>query len=218
VTDFTILARIKDSEGNVVRKASEPYRLSGPLTDVERARKGDVLFFRAPELPPGRYMLEAAIHDAIANTSGARFVPFTVDGPGPSGALVSSLVLVSRSERAPAEAWPDDTNPLRSGDLLLYPRLGEPFVKNIDRSASFFVRMHVPKGVPPPTATLALVKNGQPAASVPLRLDAPNALGVIDHTAQFPLDSLPVGDYVLRLVVVVGRESIMREAPLRVVE
>jgi hypothetical protein len=41
---------------------------------------------------------------------------------------------------------------------------------------------------------------------------------MIDHVAQLPLNTISVGDYVLRLVVQAGGEPITREAPLRVVE
>jgi hypothetical protein len=217
VTDFTILARIRDAQGAVVRKASEPYRLSGPLADVDRARQGEVVFFRQPQLPPGSYMLEAAVHDAIANASGARFVPFTVYDAGPKGVVASSLLLVGRTERL-ADANPDDTNPLLAGDLLLYPRLGEPYHKGTDTAVTLFFRIKVPAGAPQPSATLVLLQNGRPAASVPIQLAAPDASGVIDHAAQLPLDGLPVGDYVLQLVVQVGTEPITRESPLRIVE
>jgi VWFA-related protein len=217
VTDFAVVARIKDAKGEVVRKASEPYRLGGRIADVERVRRAEILFYRQPELPPGDYMLEAAVHDAIADTSGARYIPFTVEAPAPGGLLVSSLILVARTE--PAEGIPaDDTNPLVSGDLLLYPRFGEAFHKGTDNVVSLFFRMKMPTGATAPSATLVLLKNGQPAASVPIQLAAPNAQGVIDHAARLPLESLPVGDYVLRLVVQSGGEPITREAPLRVVE
>jgi hypothetical protein len=55
-------------------------------------------------------------------------------------------------------------------------------------------------------------------APVPLQLAAPNAQGVIDHAAQLPLDSLPGGDYVLRLVVQAGGQQATREEPVRVEE
>ena len=52
-TDFTLMARVKDATGEIVRKGSQPYRLTGPAADRERTQKGEVLFYRQPELPPG---------------------------------------------------------------------------------------------------------------------------------------------------------------------
>ena len=64
-TDFTVLARVKDAEGEIIRKASQPYKLNGPAAQLEPAKRGDVLFFRQPSLPPGTYTLEAVVHDAL---------------------------------------------------------------------------------------------------------------------------------------------------------
>jgi VWFA-related protein len=214
-TDFTMFARIRDAQRVVVRKASEPYRLAVPIAALDRAQRGEILFFRQPELPPGSYMLEAAVHDALTNAAGARFVPFTVDAPGPQGLLVSSLMLVGRSERA-GDATADDSNPLLTGDVLLYPRFGEPYRKDADTTISIFFRMKVPAGVSTPTASLVLLKGNQQLASVPLLLAAPDASGVLDHTAQLPLDALPAGDLVLRLVVRTDAGDVSRDAPIRV--
>ena len=69
-------------------------------------------------------MLEAAIVDHMASTTGARFAPFTVFEPSARGLLVSSLVLVQRTEQAGTLKL-EETNPLVTGDMLVYPRLGD---------------------------------------------------------------------------------------------
>ncbi len=48
-TDFTLMARVKDASGEIVRKGSQPYRLTGPAADRERTQKG-----RSALLPPAR--------------------------------------------------------------------------------------------------------------------------------------------------------------------
>jgi hypothetical protein len=50
-TDFTLLAQLRDAAGEVVRRGSQPYRLSGPLADRDRAAAGEVIFYRQPTLP-----------------------------------------------------------------------------------------------------------------------------------------------------------------------
>jgi hypothetical protein len=159
-------------------------------------------------------MLETAVHDAIAGAAGARFVPFTMHAPSSHGLLVSSLVLVRRAEPV-GNTSPAEDNPLVSGGLLLYPRLGDPYRKSEDRAVSFFVRLKVstPTAV---TASLLLLANGQTLATVPVTLPAPNAEGVIDHMAHIPMDPLPVGDLTLRLLVKAGGDEEVRDVPLRV--
>ena len=124
---------------------------------------------------------------------------------------------MQRTERA-GDVKPDDANPLVTGDLLLYPRLGEPYRKSVDQAVSFFVRLKVPAGLAAPSATLALLRNGQPVATLPLPLQAPDARGVIDNTAQLPLEALPAGDFTLRLIVKGAGDEVVREVSFRVVE
>jgi hypothetical protein len=77
-TDFTIVARIVDARGTTVRKSSQPYRLAGLVRQMEQAKRGQILFFRQPQLAPGAYTLEAAVHDALSGRTGVRRAGFVV--------------------------------------------------------------------------------------------------------------------------------------------
>jgi hypothetical protein len=132
-TDFTILTRVLDGAGEVVRKGSQPYRLNGPREQVEAARAGEVLFYRQPSLEPGTYRLEVAVLDAFARRGTVERQTFTV--PPANGLGVSSLVVVGRGERV-AAGEQDADNPLYVGDVLVYPNLGEPITKTTGPSPS----------------------------------------------------------------------------------
>jgi VWFA-related protein len=215
-TDFTVLARIRDAAGDVVRKASEPYRLTGPAAQAEAAKRGDVLFFRRPDLAPGRYTLEYVVHDALAKRAGAGTAPVIVP-PARAGELqVSSLVIVRRSERVPA-AERDPDNPLYYRELLLYPNLGEPVSKAGEKALSFYFIV-VPGQGAPASASLELVQGGRAVGQVPLQLAAPGSDGRIQHVAQLPLSSFPPGEYEIRIVITQGNERQVRTAAFRVVE
>jgi VWFA-related protein len=99
-TDFSILARIVNARGEVVRKASQPYRLSGPADQIDAAKRGEVLFFRQPSLEPGTYSLEVAVHDALATRSSVHRSTFVVPETKSASLQVSSLVLVRRAPNA----------------------------------------------------------------------------------------------------------------------
>jgi VWFA-related protein len=212
-TDFSILARIVDSDEQVVRKSSEPYQLTGPAAEMEARRRGTVLFFRQPTLEPGRYTLEVVVHDALARRSGVQRVPFDVP---PSAALaVSSLVVVQRAEPAtPADR--EGNNPLRIGDVVVYPNLGEPLRKLRDQVVTFLVVAHAQGAVPP--ANLEVLQEGQPIAKAPMPLPAPDASGRIEHIAQVPLAAFAPGRYTLRLTVGEGTQRQVREAAFDVVD
>ena len=61
-----------------MRKGSQPYRLTGPAADRERTQKGEILFYRQPELPPGRYTVEGVVHDALGPRAGVVRMPLDV--------------------------------------------------------------------------------------------------------------------------------------------
>jgi VWFA-related protein len=208
--DFTILARIRDANGEVVRKASEPYRLSGPLGDKDKAQRGDVLFFRQPMLPAGRYTLDAVVHDALGKKAGVVSESFEV--PAGSGLAVSSLVVVGRGERV-ADPQPD--NPLYVGDVLVYPNLGEPINKT-EGAITLFLTV-VPVAGRTPSAELELLRGAEALAKVPLNFDAP-VNGRIQQLWRVPIDTLEPGDYTFRVVVADGQGREVRETSVRVVD
>lgn len=215
-TDFTILARILNSRGEVVRKASQPYRLSGPADQIDSAKRGEVLFFRQPSLEPGTYTLEVAVHDGLAARSAVH--RSTVIAPETkTGTLqASSLVLVRRAERVKPE-FRDKNNPLYMGDVLIYPNLGEPLRKSRDKIAAFFI-VATPAPGNAPQANVEVVQNERSVAKAPAALPAAGPSGRIEHIIQLPLERLPPGRYTVRLTMTQGSAREVRDATFTVIE
>ena len=214
-SDFSIVARIVDARGNVVRKSSQPYRLSGSADQIDRAKRGEVLFFRNPSLAPGRYTLEVAVHDALASRSGVHRATFAVPD-APRGSLqVSDLVLVGRAERV-ADAERKQDNPLYVGDVLVYPNLGEPIRRGRDKAITFY-SLILPAAGAAPSAELEVVR-GDSVTRLPVSLPAADAAGRIPYIAQIPIQPLTPGTYVLRLTVSQGERKEVRDATFAIVE
>jgi hypothetical protein len=208
--DFTILSRIRDANGEIVRKASEPYRLSGPLADKDNTQRGDVLFFRQPTLPAGRYTLDAVVHDALGKKAGVVSESFEV--PATGGLAVSSLIVVGRGERV-VDPQPD--NPLYVGNVLVYPNLGEP-IRKTDGAITLFLTV-VPVAGRTPSAELELLRGAETLAKVPLTFDVP-ANGRIQQLWRVPIDRLEPGDYTFRVIVADGSNRELRETSVSVVD
>jgi hypothetical protein len=210
-TDFTLLARVKNASGEIVRKGSRPYRLTGPAADRERAQRGEMLVYRQPELPPGRYTFEGVVHDALAARAGvARLMVDVHDATGPR---VSSLVIVSRTERLMSGEL-DAENPLQVRDRLIYPNLGEPLRRRRVDTVSFYLSI-VPSGPVPLEARLHIMQAGRVAAELPVPLDAVDASGRIQQVSQVPAGGLGAGDFQFRLVIKQGATQQVREATFR---
>jgi hypothetical protein len=209
--DFTILARIVNVDGRVVRSASQAYRLTGPIADVERAKAGEILFFRQPTLAPGRYILEVALHDALAARAAVQRTPFVVVDM--SSMQVSTLVLVQRAERIKPEEQRKD-NPLCVDDLLRYPNLGEPLQKSRQKSMGVFAVIAPAAGVAP-TATLRVLRDTTEVASMPAPLTREDG-GRLHALAEISLEKLPPGHYVVQLQVMQLDRREIRESAFEV--
>jgi len=211
-TDFTLMARVKDASGEIIRKGSQPYRLTGPAAERERTQSGEVLFYRQPELGPGKYTVEGVVHDALGLRAGVARMPFEV--PADGGLRVSSLVIVSRTERL-MNGELDADNPLQAGVRLIYPDLGEPLRRRRTDTVAFYVTI-VPSGPTLVEARLHILQAGHVVAELPVPLDAVDASGRIQQVSQMPAGGLGTGDYQFRLVVKQGTAQQVREAGFRV--
>ena len=162
-SDFVVMVRFKDQSGQVVQKMSQRYQLTGPLDQLERAKLGEVVFYREPELEPGVYGVEAIAFDALSQKASVRLSTLDQKKVDTDALRLSSLVIVRRGEKVP-EAERVQGSPLYVGDTLLYPNLGEPLVKGTDKELGFYLVVYPTQGAAPqpggPSATLELLQNG----------------------------------------------------------
>jgi VWFA-related protein len=215
-SDFEVLVRFVDQQGQIARKVSQHYEVNGPVSDIERAKLGEVIFYREPELPPGVYTMESVVHDAPSGKSSVRFSTVEVPPASPGKLRISSLVLVKRVEKVPEKDRRRDT-PLLVGDVLLYPNLGEP-VSKASKEVAFYFAAYPAQGGPPAASVIELLLNGQPVAQVPVALAAPDASGRIQQAGRLPISQLAPGTYELRAVVTQGAERVVGFTMLRIVE
>ena len=214
-SDFAVLVRFLDAQNQVVRKISQHYEVNGPVADIERAKQGEVIFYREPELPPGVFTMETVVYDAPSGKSSVRLS--TVEVPAKAAALrMSSLVIVKRGERVPEKERRAD-NPLMVKDVLLYPNLGDA-VSRAAKELGFYFAVYPAPGGPQPESTLSLLLNGTPVAQVPVPLAPPDGSGRIQQLGRLPLDRIDPGVYELRVVVTQGATQVFRSTLLRITD
>jgi hypothetical protein len=214
-SDFTVLVRILDQQGQPIEKMSQRYELQGPLDQIGRAGAGDVIFYRQAELPPGLFTLEAVVYDALSKKASVRLA--TVESPSVDSdrLRLSSLMLVRRGERV-TDADRDPGNPLYVGDTLLYPNLGTPLKAGADKELPFYFTVYLGPGENP-KATLEILQNARSLARVPLGLDAADATRRIQQVSRIPIDQLSPGSYELRVTVQQGTSGISHTTPFRII-
>lgn len=214
-SDFTILARFKDVQGEIVHTVSQQYTLRGPVAQIEDAQRGTVLFYKQPDLPPGVYTLEAIVHDALSGKASARVATVEVPKADEDTLRVSSLMIVRRREKVP-EKERDPQHPLQYGELLLYPNLGEPLRKGVDNELAFFVTVYPHRPDDRLEASVELLHSGRSLGAVPVTLPPADPSGRIQYVGRLPLDPLAPGVYQLRLSVSGGDHRVSRSAAVRI--
>jgi VWFA-related protein len=208
-TDFSIVVLVKDQAGQVVQKLSKQYQLSGALSEIEAAKQGRLLFYREAELPPGRYNLETIAYDQPTGRASSRAATLEVAETDEGRLRLSSIVIVRNVEKTNADA--KAASPLQVGDLLLYPNVEGVVHKETSKQLPFFFTIYTPPGAPaPPKLLIELLQKGKPLAQIPAELNPPDAKGRIQYVAGLPLESIPPGEYELKVIVEDGKTTLTR--------
>jgi hypothetical protein len=195
---------------------SQHYEIKGPVDALDRARQGEVIFYREPELSPGVYTMETVVYDAPSGKASVRLSTVEVPKAEVDALRVSSLVLVKRAEKVP-EADRRADNPLLVKDVILYPNLGEPVNKSA-KEVGFYFAAYPATGGAAPEASIELLQDGKPVAQVPIPLAAADRLGRIQQAGRLPIEQLPPGTYELRAVVKQAEAQVSRSTMLRIGE
>lgn len=212
--EAVVVVRVRDINNRIVYKTSQQYVLGGRTGELEAARRGEILFYRQPELLPGAYTVEAMAYDAKARRGSARVSTVTVPAPHVEHARVSSVVIVRRAERVDAKER-DAANPLYVGDLLLYPDVGVPLRRAADKELAFFFTAYQMAGRLT-GGRIELLSHGRVLSSAPLPSGEVDAEGRRPQLHRLPIDALPPGIYELRVTVSDAAGSDSKTAKFRI--
>jgi VWFA-related protein len=215
-TDFAVIVRFLDGQNNVVRKVSQHYEVRSPAGQLERAKLGNVVFYREPTLEPGVYTMETIVYDNPSGQASVRFATVEVPKADVHALRMSSLILTDRAEKVPEQDRRKD-NPLLVNDLLVYPNLGQAVSKKA-KELGFFFTVYPAQGGAAPQAVLQLLTNGKAIGQFPLTLAKADAAGHIQQADRLPIDQLAPGTYELQVVVKQGTASVGRTTTFRLVE
>jgi hypothetical protein len=200
-TDFSIVALIRNESQQVVKKLSQHYVLSGPMEQLEAARKQQILFYRETDLAPGRYTIEAVAYDAPSGKAIVR--SSSVEVP-------SSIAVLKRAERLTA-AEQKTNNPFHYGEVLIYPNTGESLRKSSTKQLTFFFTVYTAKGETyAPKLVIEVLQDGRTVGQTSADLPGPDAAGRIQYASELPLEKFQPGAYELKITVRDGHTSVWR--------
>ncbi|HEY2942511.1 MAG TPA: VWA domain-containing protein [Vicinamibacteria bacterium] len=207
--DLTIVVLVRDASGRVAAKMSQRYTLSGPDEPPEAARR--LFFYREARLSPGSYELVAIAYDARSGAAGAATSRLEVL-PAASGRLRASSLMVVGSAAKLGAGESAAPKPLRYGDVLLHPNLGQPVRREADRTLTFFMTAWPASERPAIDARLEVVRDGRTVSTTRSTSLRPDAEGRIQLASSLPLDRFAPGAYELRLTLTDGQDEQVRTA------
>lgn len=206
-TDFSVVVLIKDQSKQIVDKLSHHYSLLGPLGSINAAKKGKILFYRETNLPPGKYDVEAVVFDALSNKASVNRCALEIPSVDENNLRMSSVVIIQRAEQVKEKS----DSPFLIGEVLVYPNLGEPVSKSVNKQVGFYFTIYSATGSNgTPKLLLEVFQGGKSVAKVPLKLTPPDEKGRIQYASALPLDSLGPGTYELRVSVSDAKGTISR--------
>ena len=206
-SDFSIVALVRDEADRIVQKVSHHYALSGPIQDLETAKKESVLFYREAQLPAGKYHIQTIAYDASTGAVNVGTTPLEIATVDDSKPRLSSVAVLKRAERLTPEEQKRD-QPLRFGELLVYPNLGDRIDHSTTKQLAYFFTAWPAKGATKPLQMkLEILQNNQSLGTTGGVLPAADEHGQIKYAASFAIDKFPAGIYELRITVSDGQSS-----------
>ncbi len=215
-TDFSIVALVRDQTQQVVQKLSQHYPLNGPLGNLPNVKKGDVLFYREVQLPPGNYFVELIAYDGPTGKVSVQKTNVEIPGTDETKPRLSSVAVLKRAEQLTPEEQKRD-QPLRFAELLVYPSLGEAISKSQAKQLAFFFTAWAARGSTAPLKlSLEILQGNQSLTKTSGQLPPADDAGQIKYASSFPLDKFQPGAYELKVTITDDKNSVTRSTKFTV--
>jgi hypothetical protein len=203
----SLLALVKDSNGQVVDKFSQDSPFEIPEENLEKARATNITLTHPLSLPAGHYSVDMAILDREAGRTSTTKVAF--DSPEQKGVGLSSILLLQNKEQVNGKVTP--TDPL---EFQLDPTKGERILPelgtNLPATAtpSVFFVVYPDKSISDkPKIQAEFLLGGKLLGKQVADLPAPDATGAILMQISAPAKQ---GDCELRITAMQGASSTIK--------
>jgi VWFA-related protein len=201
---LSIVAEIKDKAGTVVAHFSADIPRRGMLKDTDAARLEVISLQRHFVVPPGQYILQAAILDRNSGKAGAQRMAFEI--PAAAGApSLSNMVLVRRTEPFSAES--DPSEPLQYGDQKVTPNLSGQLPPDAKNVSVFFIAHSDPHAQQAATVNIQVYGNGKLLGGAPIIARQAAGSEFSTYLTRLSLDHPVDGIYEVKAILSQGEKT-----------
>lgn len=206
---FSLMALIKDSNGQIVRKFQKDIPVVRELDKLAQYQLGNFTFNEPFELPPGKYTLETAVLDWTNKKVGTKRAAFSLAGES-KAASISSLAMIRRVE--PVEGQDTGVDPFRFDKGKVVPSLDAKIAGGPNAQFSVYMVISMPKGSAiKPQLILEFSRDGQSLGKGEAPLPEPDGSGRMPYIATIPAAGWPAGQYEIRAILMQGGSAVGEE-------
>jgi VWFA-related protein len=206
---FSLLALILDGSGLEIARCSGDVPMRIALESKDRVLADGFTFARPFTAPPGKYRVEVAIQDRLADRIALAHTAF--ESRAANGPAMSEAILARRLEAAPPASDLDD--PMLYGAQLVVPDLRPVVTSAHSDTLPLFLILYPDLSLQEaPTLTVQLVSSGVSSRAMPLALGQTPGRRAIPYVVDIPVKTLRPGEYKVTVNFAQGAVRIQREA------
>ena len=212
--DAALLAVLKNSNGEIVEKFSKDFAVQVALGDVDAYKAGNLVQTFRTELPPGEYVLEAAIMDRNGSRIGV--TKSTVTAPQPSSKLsMSDVVLIRRTDALKEGNQVLDAFYFPGGKVV--PTLSRALKGGPGNVLPFYFAVYPDRSTKNALKlTMSFYKEGQYLGAAEAPLPDVQQDGRIPYIANLPADKFTPGAYEIHIGVTQGSSKAEEKVTVQV--
>jgi len=206
---FAVLALVRNSANEIVRKVGQEFTLKGPVSQLEDTKSKPQLYSRLVLLPPGEYKMEAVARDSVTGKASVTRSRIAIPEAAPDSLNLSS-VIISRGVNPLTAEQKTHSHPLYlEGQAYFVPNIEQSFSQARDKNILVHFNAYVPKGSSPALKVdAAFLKGGQVFTQASGPLPAADSSGRVQYSTSFGTDNFPPGEYDLRITVSDGSKRV----------
>ena len=205
----SIVAEIKDKSGTVVEHFGENITKRGAAETLRTDPTSSVILQGHFLAVPGKYMLEAAVHDETGLKYGAQRLVFEIPAAQASPSL-SPIVLVKHVDTITNDNE-DPLEPMRYEKGKITPNLAGVVPPGTKDVSLFFILHPDPHSKEPATLEMEASRNGHAGRRTPLPLTLNDAKETVPYLATFRGASLAPGNYEVKAMMSQGGKTAIQQ-------
>lgn len=202
---LSMIVQVKAADGKVVKRFSRDQPLKGKLEQAGALKASNFNFREQFTVPPGRYTVEASVVDQTNKRVGARRTVFMAAAK-PAGVVMSAPALVRGYQAGAKDLTPEEPFQFQGGRVT--PTLGNTVRAVRGAQLALFFTVYPDSSVAEkPQGMVQYLKDGTVVGNAAFELPAADAQGRIQYVLSTPADSMPPGDYEVKITVKQGAST-----------